>query len=41
LTSELIDGEKSRYYLAWLEEVHRKEAFKTYLKTKHDIDDKV
>ena len=34
LSSELVNGDVSKFYLEWLEDVHRKEAYKQYLDKK-------
>jgi len=34
LGSELVNGDISKFYLEWLEDVHRKEAYKQYLDKK-------
>ena len=36
VNSELINGEISKYYVDWLEQVHREETFKAYLAKKQE-----
>ena len=39
LGSELVNGDISKFYLEWLEEVHRKEAYKQYLDKKQEAEE--
>ena len=38
LNSELIDGDRCKLYIDWLEDIHRQETFKAYLAKKRNIE---